>query len=171
MFAQSTHILVQALLDDPQDVLDASPFAFPGGRFLTLSPRGVKSEPDRDPARHTNECAHERCPQRGPEDLAKRVGNLASLCRARTPSVGAGATRRAHPSSYGLVTPADSARSILDAAEIINHLWGSSTPGGRLYPAPIRREILAVGARQPVTSKKEVIMTHISTTTAAVGTQ
>jgi len=27
------------------------------------------------------------------------------------------------------------------------------------------------GARQPGTSKKEVIMTHISTTTAAVGTQ
>lgn len=41
---------------------------------------------------------------------------------------------------HHLVTSADSARTISDAAEIINHLWGSSTPGGRLYPAPIPRE-------------------------------
>jgi hypothetical protein len=53
--------------------------------------------------------------------------------------------RVAHPSSYGLTTPVDSARSISDIGEIINHLWGTPTPGGRLYPAPILREILAVG--------------------------
>jgi len=40
--------------------------------------------------------------------------------------------------------PVEAARTISDTAEIINHLWGASTPGGRLYPAPIRREIQAV---------------------------
>ena len=43
--------------------------------------------------------------------------------------------------------PVDSARTISDAAEIINHLWGSSTPGGRLYPAPVRSEIQVVAWR------------------------
>src|SRR5205823_3928998 len=28
--------------------------------------------------------------------------------------------------------------------EIINHLWGVATPGGRLYPAPIRREVVVL---------------------------
>lgn len=45
----------------------------------------------------------------------------------------------AHPSSYHLTTPADAANTISDLAEIINNLWGSPTPGGRLYPAPVRR--------------------------------
>jgi hypothetical protein len=50
----------------------------------------------------------------------------------------------AHGGGHHLVMPVDSARTISDAAEIINHLWGSSTPGGRLYPAPIRRVIQIV---------------------------
>lgn len=50
----------------------------------------------------------------------------------------------AHGDGHHLVTPVDSARTIRDAAEIINHLWGSSTPAGRLYPAPIHREIQTV---------------------------
>jgi len=50
----------------------------------------------------------------------------------------------AHGSGHHLVMPVDSARTISDAAEIINHLWGSSTHGGRLYPAPIRRIIQVV---------------------------
>jgi hypothetical protein len=45
----------------------------------------------------------------------------------------------AHPNSYHLTTPADAANTISDLAEIINHLWGAPTPGGRLYPAPIPR--------------------------------
>lgn len=45
----------------------------------------------------------------------------------------------AHPNSYHLTTPADAANTISDLAEIINHLWGTSTLGGRLYPVPIRR--------------------------------
>lgn len=52
--------------------------------------------------------------------------------------------RLAHPDAHHLVMPVDSARDIHDLAEIINRLWGSRTPGGRLYPAPIRREILAL---------------------------
>lgn len=50
----------------------------------------------------------------------------------------------AHGAGDHLVMPVDTARTISDTAEIINHLWGSSTPGGRLYPAPIQREIQAV---------------------------
>ena len=34
--------------------------------------------------------------------------------------------------------------TISDLAEIINHLWGSATSGGRLYPAPVERGIVAV---------------------------
>ena len=45
---------------------------------------------------------------------------------------------------YTLTTPVDSARAISDLAEIINRMWGHTTPGGRLYPAPIEREILIV---------------------------
>jgi len=59
----------------------------------------------------------------------------------------------AHP-HYHLVMPVDSARTIRDLAEIINRLWGHSTPGGRLYPAPLQREVLIVawtGAEQGVT--------------------
>lgn len=51
----------------------------------------------------------------------------------------------AHPYGHSTLSPVDSARMIRDAAEIINRLWGSTTRGGRLYPAPIRRQILAVG--------------------------
>ncbi len=39
----------------------------------------------------------------------------------------------AHPHALSQVNPIDSARSIRDVAEIINHLWGQATPGGRLY--------------------------------------
>lgn len=51
----------------------------------------------------------------------------------------------AHPSNYHLVMPVDSARAIRDLAEIINRLWGAITPGGRLYPGPVRRDVIAVG--------------------------
>ena len=49
----------------------------------------------------------------------------------------------AHP-TYHLRMPPDAARTIHDLAEIINRLWGHSTPGGRLYPAPIERQVLIV---------------------------
>jgi hypothetical protein len=51
--------------------------------------------------------------------------------------------RVAHP-SYHLKMPPDSARTIHDLAEIINRLWGHPTPGGRLYPAPLDRQVLVV---------------------------
>ncbi|UOZ05683.1 hypothetical protein [Amycolatopsis sp. WQ 127309] len=50
----------------------------------------------------------------------------------------------AHPTGHHLATPVDAARTLRDLAEIINHLWGAPTPGGRLYPAPIKREVVAL---------------------------
>jgi hypothetical protein len=50
----------------------------------------------------------------------------------------------AHPRSFHRSGPPDAAKLICDVAEIINRLWGSLTPGGRLYAAPIRREIFAI---------------------------
>jgi hypothetical protein len=51
----------------------------------------------------------------------------------------------AHPRFTSTVMPVDSARSILDLAEIINQLWDNPTPGGRLYPAPLARPVMVVG--------------------------
>lgn len=53
--------------------------------------------------------------------------------------------RFAHGSGYHLAMPPDSARTICDLAEIINRLWGETTPGGRLYPQPLVREIIVIG--------------------------
>ena len=53
----------------------------------------------------------------------------------------------AHPTHDHLVMPVQSAQAIRDLGEIINRLWGATTAGGRLYPAPIRRAVLSsVGA-------------------------
>ena len=51
----------------------------------------------------------------------------------------------AHPTQDHLVGPVESARAIRDLGEIINRLWGARTAGGRLYPAPIRRDVLVIG--------------------------
>lgn len=51
----------------------------------------------------------------------------------------------AHPNRYELVMPNETDRTMSDLAEIINRLWGQPTPGGHLYPAPLRREILTLG--------------------------
>ncbi|MGV9534309.1 hypothetical protein ACWEU6_16955 [Streptosporangium sandarakinum] len=50
----------------------------------------------------------------------------------------------AHHTAYQLISPPESARAINDLAEIINRLWGAPTPGGRLYPAPLHRDVIAV---------------------------
>ena len=55
--------------------------------------------------------------------------------------------RAAHPHHPTTVMPVDSARTIAEVAETINMLWGRQTPGGRLYPAPIDRELIALGRR------------------------
>ncbi|MEU3963245.1 hypothetical protein AB0F42_26120 [Streptomyces buecherae] len=47
----------------------------------------------------------------------------------------------AHPSGHHVDTPVGAARTVRDLAELINQLWGQATPDGRLYPAPVRREI------------------------------
>jgi hypothetical protein len=53
--------------------------------------------------------------------------------------------RFAHGAGFRVGMPNQSARRICDLAEIINRLWGETTPGGRLYPAPLQREVLVVG--------------------------
>jgi hypothetical protein len=52
-----------------------------------------------------------------------------------------------HPHSH-LNMPPDSARTIRDLAEIINRLWGHLTPGGRLYPGPLWRDVCVVAWRE-----------------------
>ncbi|WP_020525156.1 hypothetical protein [Catelliglobosispora koreensis] len=49
----------------------------------------------------------------------------------------------AHANGYHLHGPVEAVRTLSDVAEIINQLWGVATPGGRLYPAPLRREVIA----------------------------
>ncbi|WP_436760258.1 hypothetical protein [Streptosporangium sp. V21-05] len=50
----------------------------------------------------------------------------------------------AHEAGDHITTPLDAALAIRDLAETINQLWGALTPGGRLYPAPIRREPIVI---------------------------
>ncbi|MDR7275679.1 hypothetical protein [Catenuloplanes atrovinosus] len=50
----------------------------------------------------------------------------------------------AHPTGYQLFGPLEAARILHDLAETINQLWGMPTPGGRLYPAPARREVIVM---------------------------
>jgi hypothetical protein len=54
----------------------------------------------------------------------------------------------AHPKDHSLVGPIDSANAICTLAEIINHLWGATTPGGGRYPPPVVREVLILGRAQ-----------------------
>lgn len=46
---------------------------------------------------------------------------------------------------YHLDSPVEAARELSDLAEFINHLWGHPTPGGRLFPAPLHRAVVAIG--------------------------
>jgi hypothetical protein len=50
-----------------------------------------------------------------------------------------------HGEGYRLEPPLTSAMELHDLAEFINQLWGQPTVGGRLYPAPVQRELLALG--------------------------
>ncbi|MFF4173125.1 hypothetical protein [Streptomyces sp. NPDC001744] len=50
----------------------------------------------------------------------------------------------AHPTHHQIDTPVDAARTLTDLAEFVNQLWGQSTVGGRHFPAPLPREILAM---------------------------
>jgi hypothetical protein len=50
-----------------------------------------------------------------------------------------------HGAGYNLTSPAESARRIHELAELINRLWGFATPGGRLYPAALRRKSMVIG--------------------------
>ncbi|MCR6494514.1 hypothetical protein [Cellulomonas sp. P24] len=50
----------------------------------------------------------------------------------------------AHPDGYRLLWPGDVLLTLRDLAEIINHMWGHVTPGGRLYPGPVERHTVAL---------------------------
>ncbi|MEY9855073.1 hypothetical protein ABH935_000672 [Catenulispora sp. GAS73] len=50
----------------------------------------------------------------------------------------------AHPTSYHLLDPVDAVRMLSDVREIINQLWAAPTPGGRLYPAPLKQSVAAL---------------------------
>jgi hypothetical protein len=45
----------------------------------------------------------------------------------------------AHPSGFHRHGPPDAARTLCRVAEYINKLWGTDTPGGRVFPGPIER--------------------------------
>jgi hypothetical protein len=51
----------------------------------------------------------------------------------------------AHGATFSIGMPNHSAQVISDLAEIINQLWGTPTPGGRLYPGPLTRDVLVIG--------------------------
>lgn len=63
----------------------------------------------------------------------------------------------AHPSGYQLYGPVEATRTLHDLAEIINQLWGAPTPGGRLYPAPTRREVVVMA--WPVDGSERITVT------------
>jgi hypothetical protein len=74
----------------------------------------------------------------------------------------------AHP-HYHLTMPPYSALAIRDLAEIINMLWGHLTPGGRLYPAPLRREPMVVAWREPPSHELTVTRAEVLQSFAETG--
>jgi hypothetical protein len=57
-----------------------------------------------------------------------------------------------------LTMPPDSARTIRDLAEIINRLWGHLSPGGRLYPSPLRREVRIIAWSKEDANREVTLM-------------
>lgn len=53
--------------------------------------------------------------------------------------------RLSHGRQYHVDLPGAATMEIRDLAEFINQLWGVATPGGRRYPAPVRRDIMVIG--------------------------
>src|SRR5260370_5733218 len=53
--------------------------------------------------------------------------------------------RAAHPTSYKLSMPTDSALTIRDVGEFINRLWGARSAGGRIFPERVKREMVVLG--------------------------
>jgi hypothetical protein len=68
----------------------------------------------------------------------------------------------AHPIGYHLNGPVEAARTLSDLAEIINHLWGVPTPGGRLYPAPLRREVIVMAWPTDGSARHTTLAKHLA---------
>ena len=87
-------------------------------------------------------------PRSGLSTLLKRARELGLLQGQRTKVVEEAIRQlrndMAHPGGYHLLTPVDTARTLGDLTEIINHLWGHDSEGGRLYPAPLPRHTVAL---------------------------
>ena len=62
----------------------------------------------------------------------------------------------AHPTRHHIDTPVDAARTVQNLAELINQLWGQATPNGRLYPAPLRREVAVLSWNDTGRSRMEL---------------
>jgi hypothetical protein len=77
---------------------------------------------------HQERLLHRQRNRRVEEDLFDKIRN-----------------RFAHGGGFRVGMPNQSARRIRELAEIINRLWGVMTPGGRLYPAPLQRDVLVIG--------------------------
>jgi hypothetical protein len=76
---------------------------------------------------------------------ARRTGLLkGQRSRVVEDAIAAMRNAAAHPNGYHLDMPVDTARTLGNLNEIINHLWGQATPGGRLYPAPLTRDTVVL---------------------------
>lgn len=60
-----------------------------------------------------------------------------------------------HPNSSALFTPVDAAHTLRLVTEFVNQLWGSPTPGGQMFPAPLQRTIVAISWNDTGTVRQE----------------
>ena len=51
----------------------------------------------------------------------------------------------AHPEHWSVTGPSDALYALRALAEIVNHLYGATTPGGERYPPPVDRRPMAYG--------------------------
>lgn len=81
-------------------------------------------------------------------DLTRWARRLGLLCgqrnRRQEPLHAKLRNTVAHPSAH-LASPVEAAAEIRAVAEVINQLWGRRTDGGKYYPAPKRRAVIAAG--------------------------
>jgi hypothetical protein len=77
-----------------------------------------------------------------------RWARTAELLRGqRARRVELGLVKQRNSAAHGddhIDTPVDAVRALRNLAEFINQLWGHPTPSGRLYPAPVPREIAVI---------------------------
>lgn len=70
----------------------------------------------------------------------------------------------AHPVTHTVGMPPESARRIVDVAEVINKLWGHDTPGGRLFPSPMERQLRVVALAPDCSEASEMRLDQVRAT-------